>query len=137
MNKFQRWNQKRRERNEVIIEIKTGHFNILFWFALIGLFSIIMYVATFEDKHSDETKYYEGYAAGAKAALWDGWFDGEEYDGVAEPSYDELLDFALDSFFYEFDSWDAESEKPRDRGFIDGYIQMYMSDFIKGVNNRE
>lgn len=141
MGDFKKQNvfQERQDKVEDnIISMKKSHFNIYITLAIIAVISIFDYAATFKSNHSYESKYFEGYQMGVRFEQSEsiGFSDGSDYVGN-EPTANELLSLATDSYEYDIEHSMKEEDSPEAAGFQDGYLSKYMSEFIKTYNRKK
>ena len=135
-NVFQERQDKVEDNN---ISMKKSHFNIYITLAIIAVIGIFDYAASFKSNHSYESKYFEGYQMGMRFEQNEsmGYSDGSDYVGD-EPTANELLSLATDSYEYDIEHSMKEEDSPQGAGFQEGYISKYMSEFIKKYNrNRD
>lgn len=122
-----------------MIEINKKVFSFLCLFSLIGFLFVGNYIieSYLNDDWTDE--YFIGYEEGARIEhnLKNGYYDGLDYEGN-EPTANELLDLATESYMYETASTTTNANGNKEvAGYRDGYMYMCMYNYIEGINSRD
>lgn len=121
-----------------MVEINKKFYGFLCLCSIIGILFIGNYLSD-RYLYADWTdKYFIGYEEGARIEheLKNGYYDGLDYEGD-EPTANELLDLAIDSYMYETASTTTNAVgNKKVAGYRDGYMYMYMYNYIEGINSR-
>lgn len=121
-----------------MVEINKKVFGFLCVCSFVGILFVGEYILDkyLNDDWTDE--YFIGYEKGARIEhqLKNGYYDGLDFDG-AEPTANELLDLAIDSYMFETASTTTNAGGNMETaGYRDGILYMYMYNYIEGVNSR-
>lgn len=126
-----------KKKRDNMIRIKKLYLGILIFFALIGISSWGEYLYTYKiSSNANQNLYFEGYKEGSQTEYlrMNGYNDGFNNDErliTVQSAYDTEVESYRINVKHLLDL-----EEKNDLGFKDGYMNMYIHNFIMGVYSK-